>query len=80
MNAITTYIVMTADFQVFLIQCNCILFCSSYKYDVNSIIADFSVEPTPTKMDYHVEVKFQHISVSILVKLNSTNTNQQIKT
>ncbi|XP_076071097.1 adhesion G protein-coupled receptor B1-like [Mytilus galloprovincialis] len=35
---------------------------TSYKYDVNSIIADFSVEPTPTKMDYHVEVKFQHIS------------------
>ncbi|CAG2198543.1 unnamed protein product [Mytilus edulis] len=35
---------------------------TSYKYDVNSIIADFSVEPTPTKMDYHVEVKFQHVS------------------
>ncbi|CAC5379423.1 unnamed protein product [Mytilus coruscus] len=36
---------------------------TSYKYDVNSIIADFSIEPTPTKMNYHVVIKFQHISV-----------------
>ncbi|CAC5403156.1 unnamed protein product [Mytilus coruscus] len=31
---------------------------TSYKYDVNSIIADFSIEPTPTKMNYHVVIKF----------------------
>ncbi|XP_052079403.1 adhesion G protein-coupled receptor B1-like isoform X2 [Mytilus californianus] len=31
-------------------------------YDVNSFVADFSIEPTPERLDYPLIIKFQHIS------------------
>ncbi|XP_076088966.1 uncharacterized protein LOC143059366 [Mytilus galloprovincialis] len=33
-------------------------------YGVNSFVADFSIEPTPERLDYPLIIKFQHISAS----------------
>lgn len=46
------------------------LFCSvatamNGSYDVNSVVIDFSIEPTPTRLQHPLVVQFEHLRVRL---------------
>jgi len=37
------------------------------RYDVNSVVVDFSIEPTPQRLNTPLFVELQHLSVSVII-------------